>query len=165
MSAQLKGFLVIAAEYDAPSEALQAGSFRLTGSAMQSMRDTAVERSDARPASGRGQPARPASGWLMATVVRVIAIGGPSPWVGPSAVIGPRHVFTLLAGAYRIYQGQAPSADFSNPIGPPVYRLVAIAIYVFTQNIFHGSIIRCSKRLAGLPCVGTLLEEARSVYS
>lgn len=59
----------------------------------------------------------------------VTAIGGLSLWVGPSAGRGPWDVFTLLNGAYRIYHGQAPSTDFSNPIGPLVYGLAAIGMH------------------------------------
>ena len=45
-------------------------------------------------------------------------------------MIGPWDVFTLLNGAYRIHEGQSPSTDFSNPIGPLVYGLVAIGMHL-----------------------------------
>ncbi len=76
------------------------------------------------------RPSRSVRGWLIATVSCVAAIGGLSLWVGPSAMIGPWDVFTLLNGAYRIYAGQAPGTDFSNPIGPLVYGLVADGMHI-----------------------------------
>jgi hypothetical protein len=69
-------------------------------------------------------------GWLIATVACVTAIAGTSLWVGPTAIIGPWDVFTLLDGAYRIYEGQGPSTDFSNPVGPLVYGLIALCMHV-----------------------------------
>lgn len=68
--------------------------------------------------------------WPAATITAVTAIAGASLWIGPSLVIGPWDVFTLLNGGYRIYEGQSPSTDFSNPIGPLPYGLVAIGMHL-----------------------------------
>ena len=51
-------------------------------------------------------------------------------WIGPAPIVAPWDVFTLLNGAYRIYEGQAPGTDFSNPIGPMVYGLTAIGMHL-----------------------------------
>lgn len=77
-----------------------------------------------------GRPSKSARGWVIATVVCVAAIGGLSLWIGPSAIVGAWDVFTLLNGAHRIYEGQAQGVDFSNPIGPLVYGLVAIGMHL-----------------------------------
>lgn len=72
----------------------------------------------------------PALGWFIATLSSVTGIAGLSLWVGPSPIVAPWDVFTLLNGAYRIHEGQAPSTDFSNPIGPLVYGLAAIGMHL-----------------------------------
>lgn len=71
-----------------------------------------------------------ARGWFAATASSVVGIAGLSIWIGPAPIVGPWDVFTLLGGAYRIYQGQAPSTDFSNPIGPLVYGLTALGMHL-----------------------------------
>lgn len=72
----------------------------------------------------------PALGWFIATLSSVTGIAGLSLWVGPAPIVAPWDVFTLLNGAYRIYEGQAPSTDFANPIGPLVYGLSAIGMHL-----------------------------------
>lgn len=67
----------------------------------------------------------------------VTAIAGAALWIGPAPIVAPWDVFTLLNGAYRIYEGQAPSTDFSNPIGPLVYGLAAIGMH-----LQHGTSLR-----------------------
>lgn len=79
--------------------------------------------------NGTGQP-RSARGWFIAAVSSVAGIAGLSIWIGPAPIVGPWDVFTLLNGAYRIYQGQGPSTDFSNPIGPLVYGLTALGMHL-----------------------------------
>lgn len=84
------------------------------------------------PDIGRGaieQP-RSARGWFIAAVSSVVGIAGLSVWIGPAPIVGPWDVFTLLNGAYRIYEGQGPSTDFSNPIGPLVYGLTALGMHL-----------------------------------
>ncbi|MCW2936111.1 MAG: hypothetical protein JWM19_7073 [Actinomycetia bacterium] len=71
-----------------------------------------------------------ARAWLVATACCVAGIAGIALWIGPSAVIGPWDVFTLLNGGYRIYLGQAPGAQFANPIGPLAYGLVALGMHL-----------------------------------
>src|SRR5262249_24759586 len=39
-------------------------------------------------------------------------------------------VFIILDGAWRIFNGQIPSTDFTNPIGPLVYWLTALGMHV-----------------------------------
>ena len=123
----------MAAEYDDQGEPRHDGGFRLTGAAVQPVQETTAARIRVEPVPRRGRhpthTARSARGWLIATVACVTAIGGLSLWVGPSAVMAPWDVFTLLNGAFRIYHGQAPSTDFSNPIGPLVYGLAAIGMH------------------------------------
>lgn len=86
------------------------------------------------PAVGQGRHAAPrprsSRSWLVSTICCVAGIGGLSLWIGPSAIVGPWDVFTLLNGGYRIYEGQAPGTDFSNPIGPLVYGLVAMGMHM-----------------------------------
>lgn len=60
----------------------------------------------------------------------VAGIAGLSIWIGPAPIVGPWDVFTLLNGGYRIYQGQSPSTDFANPIGPLVYGLTALGMHL-----------------------------------
>jgi hypothetical protein len=72
----------------------------------------------------------PARGWFLATLTSVAGIAGVSWWIGPSRIVAPWDVFTLLNGAYRIYEGQAPSTDFANPIGPLVYGMAAIGMHL-----------------------------------
>lgn len=76
-----------------------------------------------------GQP-RSARGWFIAAVSSVAGIAGVSLWIGPAPIVGPWDVFTLLNGAYRIYEGQGPSTDFANPIGPLVYGLTALGMHL-----------------------------------
>jgi len=86
-----------------------------------------------RPDGGRqDEVAQPRSvrGWFIATVSSVAGIAGLSIWIGPAPIVGPWDVFTLLNGAYRIYEGQAPSTDFSNPVGPLVYGLTALGMHL-----------------------------------
>lgn len=124
----------MSAHYDEPSEGLATSGPRLAryteqsdyGSALRQHRP-AVLHSRGRHAVRRSHTARR---WLIATVSSVTAIGGLSLWIGPSAIIGPWDVFTLLNGAYRIYQGQSPSTNFANPIGPLVYGLAAIGMHL-----------------------------------
>jgi hypothetical protein len=73
---------------------------------------------------------RSVSGWLIGTMSAVAGIAGLSWWIGPAPIVAPWDVFTLLNGAYRIYEGQAPGTDFSNPIGPMVYGLAAIGMHL-----------------------------------
>jgi hypothetical protein len=61
-------------------------------------------------------------------VASIAGLAGLSLWVAPAPIAGPWDVFALLDGGYRIYEGQAPSTDFSNPIGPLVYGLVSIGM-------------------------------------
>jgi hypothetical protein len=72
----------------------------------------------------------PARGWFIATLSTVSGIAGLSLWIGPAPIVAPWDVLTLLNGSYRIYEGQAPSTDFSNPIGPFVYGLSAIGMHL-----------------------------------
>ncbi len=65
-------------------------------------------------------------------------IAGLSLWIGPAPVVAPWDVFTLLNGAYRIYEGQAPGTDFSNPIGPLVYGLTAIGMHLQHAPSLHA---------------------------
>lgn len=100
----------------------------------------AAEVSDAAAASvdtrrsGARRPAikRPWSvrGWFIATLSSVAGIAGLSLWIGPAPMVAPWDDFTLLNGAYRIYEGQAPGTDFSNPIGPLVYGLTALGMHL-----------------------------------
>lgn len=69
-------------------------------------------------------------GWFIATLTSVGGIAGVSLWIGPAPVVAPWDVFTLLNGAYRIYEGQAPSTDFTNPVGPLVYGLTAVGMHL-----------------------------------
>ena len=73
---------------------------------------------------------RSARGWFIGTVSAVAGIAGLSLWIGPAPIVAPWDVFTLLNGAYRIYEGQAAGTDFSNPIGPMVYGLTAIGMHL-----------------------------------
>lgn len=113
-------------KHDDPSEAPQADALldRPTPPPGATPAPTAVP---GRHAANRPRSAR---GWIIAAASCAAAIGGLSLWVGPSAIIGPWDVFTLLNGGYRIYEGQSPSTDFSNPIGPLVYGLVAIGMHL-----------------------------------
>ena len=116
-----------------PDEALTTPGSRLGPPAAYAS-NMVVQHAQPRARAGRGRHAarqsHRISGWLIATVSSVATIAGLSLWVGPTAVVGPWDVFTLLNGAYRIYEGQAPSTDFSNPVGPLVYGLVAIGMHV-----------------------------------
>jgi hypothetical protein len=88
-----------------------------------------TRRPDASPPDDVAQP-RSVRGWFIATVSSVAGIAGLSIWIGPAPIVGPWDVFTLLNGAYRIYEGQAPSTDFSNPVGPLVYGLTALGMHL-----------------------------------
>ncbi len=125
--------------HDEPDEAL-AGAVPGSGGYPLASADGLLTAAAARPAVARGRHAAPrpqpsrgwlkSRGWLMSAVCCVAGIGGLSLWIGPSAIVGPWDVFTLLNGGYRIYEGQAPGADFSNPIGPLVYGLVALGMHL-----------------------------------
>ncbi|MDR2983768.1 MAG: hypothetical protein LBV34_02910 [Nocardiopsaceae bacterium] len=65
-------------------------------------------------------------------------IAGLSLWIGPAPDVAPWDVFTLLNGAYRIYEGQAPGTDFANPIGPLVYGLGAIGMHLQHAASLHA---------------------------
>lgn len=73
---------------------------------------------------------RSTRGWFIAAASSVVGVAGVSIWIGPAPIVGPWDVFTLLNGAYRLYEGQAPSTDFSNPIGPLVYGLTALGMHL-----------------------------------
>ena len=66
--------------------------------------------------------------WPFAAGASVATIAGISFWSGPAPMMAPSDVFILLDGAYRITEGQSPSTDFSNPIGPLVYVLVSLGM-------------------------------------
>jgi hypothetical protein len=89
---------------------------------------------ETRRSGGSGRHAinrvRSVRGWFIATVSSVAGIAGLSLWLGPAPIVGPWDVFTLLNGGYRIYEGQAPSTDFSNPIGPLVYGLTSLGMHL-----------------------------------
>jgi hypothetical protein len=66
-------------------------------------------------------------------------------WIGPAPMMAPWDVFLLLDGAYRIHVGQAPGTDFSNPIGPLAYGLVAIGMHLqhapSLRAVVYGQVI------------------------
>jgi hypothetical protein len=68
----------------------------------------------------------------------VTGIAGLSLWIGPAPDVAPWDVFTLLNGAYRIYEGQAPGTDFANPIGPLVYGLDATGMHLQHAVSLHA---------------------------
>ncbi|MFE3290959.1 hypothetical protein [Rhodococcus sp. NPDC059234] len=62
------------------------------------------------------------------TFAFVGGLAGVSLWSAPPPIVAPWDTLILLDGGYRITEGQAPSTDFSNPIGPLLYGLVAIGM-------------------------------------
>jgi hypothetical protein len=66
-------------------------------------------------------------------------------WASPAPIEAPWDVFTLLNGGYRMLEGQAQGIDFTNPIGPLVYGLVAVGMRVQSQPsleaVTYGTLI------------------------
>lgn len=87
---------------------------------------TASDKAD-RP-NGDLEPARRPWPWLFATGASVAAIAGISYRFGPTPLTAPWDVFILLDGGYRITEGQIPSVDFTNPIGPLIYTFVSLGM-------------------------------------
>src|SRR5262245_31893893 len=81
---------------------------------------------------GRHAALRPGSArrWLIGTVCCVFVIAACVLWIGPAPMMAPWDGFTLLGESYRIYSGQVPNTDFSTPIGPLAYGLVAIGMHM-----------------------------------
>ncbi len=119
--------------HDQPDEALASAVTASHGYSIASADHVLTPPARLRPGAAQGRHAAPrprTRGWLMSAIGCVAGIAGLSLWIGPSAIAGPWDVFTLLNGGYRIYEGQSPSTDFSNPIGPLVYGLVAIGMHL-----------------------------------
>jgi hypothetical protein len=121
--------------HDQPDEALASAVPGSRGYSLVSADHVLAPPAGLRPAAAQGRHAAPrprlrSHGWLMSAIGCVAGIAGLSLWIGPSAIAGPWDVFTLLNGGYRIYEGQSPGTDFSNPIGPLVYGLVAIGMHL-----------------------------------
>jgi hypothetical protein len=64
--------------------------------------------------------------------------------IGPSTIINPCDVFTLLDGAWRIHSNQIPHTDFYNPIGVLPYAISAWLMdlgYVSLSAVSIGIVI------------------------
>lgn len=118
---------------DKPDETL-VGTVSGVGGQTAETSGEAARSVDTRPPGFSGRHtinrSRPVRGWFIATLSSVAGIAGLSLWIGPAPIDGPWDVFTLLNGGYRIYEGQAPSTDFSNPIGPLVYGLTSLGMHL-----------------------------------
>jgi hypothetical protein len=51
-------------------------------------------------------------------------------WAAPAPMMAPWDVLVLLDGGYRMVEGQVPSTDFANPVGPLVYGLTSLGMRV-----------------------------------
>lgn len=75
-----------------------------------------------------GHPTVGSVRWPLAAVLAILSIAGISLWSGPAPLAAPWDNFILLDGGYRMFLGQVPGTDFSNPIGPLVYGLVSVGM-------------------------------------
>ena len=66
--------------------------------------------------------------WVVVTALTVLFVCVIVLWSAPAPIMAPWDVLILLDGGYRILQGQVPSSDFSNPIGPLIYELVSVGM-------------------------------------
>lgn len=72
--------------------------------------------------------------------------------VAPAPIMAPWDVLILLDGGYRMVEGQVPSTDFANPVGPLPYALVAMGMQI------HGmSLAAVAWGSAIMVVIGTLL--------
>lgn len=84
-----------------------------------------MTQTTSRPATATAVRA-PAGRWPWPVAWLLIAgLAGLTLWSAPAPMMAPWDVFILLDGGYRITEGQIPHADFSTPVGPLVYGLVA----------------------------------------
>gem|GEM_PF-3319864 len=85
--------------------------------------DTATRRQERTFALGDGS-------WRWPTVAAagVLAVVSVVLWAAPAPIMAPWDVIVLLDGGYRMAEGQIPSTDFSNPVGPLVYGLVSLGM-------------------------------------
>ncbi|PSJ62849.1 hypothetical protein C7I85_04500 [Mesorhizobium soli] len=60
----------------------------------------------------------------------VLTLGVVSFTISPPVIMAPWDVFIQLDGGWRIVNGQVPHSDFYTPIGPLVYWLSGLGIYV-----------------------------------
>lgn len=87
--------------------------------------------------------ARRHSAWIITAGAAALLLAIVSVWMAPTAIEAPWDVFILLDGGCRIWLGQVPNTDFSNPIGPLVYELTAFGMQVggpAVRSIAHGNV-------------------------
>jgi hypothetical protein len=68
--------------------------------------------------------------WPAVAVAGVLSIVAVILWAAPAPIMAPWDVIVLLDGGYRIAEGQVPSTDFANPVGPLVYGLISLGMRV-----------------------------------
>jgi hypothetical protein len=66
--------------------------------------------------------------WPAVAVAGVLAVATVVLWAAPAPIMAPWDVIVLLDGGYRMAEGQIPSTDFSNPVGPLVYGLISLGM-------------------------------------
>ena len=71
-------------------------------------------------------------GWIWAIIaaLMIAVLGTLTLTTGPSYIMAPWDVFTLLGEAWRIVCGQVPHTDFHNPVGPLPYFLIALGMKI-----------------------------------
>jgi hypothetical protein len=68
--------------------------------------------------------------WHAVALAGVVAIIVVVLWAAPAPIMAPWDVIVLLDGSYRMAEGQIPSTDFSNPVGPLVYGFISLGMRI-----------------------------------
>ncbi|TPK92604.1 hypothetical protein [Mesorhizobium sp. B2-4-17] len=63
-------------------------------------------------------------------MVFIVVLGVSVFLISPTVIMAPWDIFILLDGGWRILSGQVPHHDFYTPVGPLVYWLSALGMYV-----------------------------------
>jgi hypothetical protein len=66
--------------------------------------------------------------WPAVAAAGVLAIVTVVLWASPAPIMAPWDVIVLLDGGYRMVEGQIPSTDFNNAVGPLLYGLVSLGM-------------------------------------
>jgi hypothetical protein len=66
----------------------------------------------------------PAVKYIAGSSAAAGALGALTLYNGVSVIAAPTDVFVLLGGAWRMFLGQVPHVDYSNPIGALAYALI-----------------------------------------